>query len=89
MNNELFDEVARLLKEQFQVDAARVRPDATLESLGLDSLAVMEFVFALEDHFSVRVPEERLDPRHAAITLADLAQAIDDQRLVPAPTQAA
>ena len=38
----------------------------------------MEFVFAVEDRFDVRIPEERLDPRQAGVTLAQLAALIDE-----------
>ena len=65
MNTEFFDEVVGVLRDKFQVDAATLRPDTTLESLGLDSLTLMEFVFAVEDQYSVRVPEDKLDPRQS------------------------
>jgi acyl carrier protein len=84
MNASLFDEIARILTTQFAVDPAAIRPQTTLEQLGLDSLTLMEFVFAVEDRFSVRVPEERLDPRHAGITLEHLAQVLEEQVLVGA-----
>ena len=78
MNSPTFDVVASVLTKQFRVDAARVEPQAALQGLGLDSLALMEFVFAIEDHFGLRIPEERMDPREASLTLADLCQAIDE-----------
>lgn len=37
----------------------------------------MEFVFAVEDAFHLRIPEERLDPREAGITLQRLCEVID------------
>ena len=80
MNTELFDDIVRILRDKFQVDAADLRPDTTLESLGLDSLTLMEFVFAVEDQYSVRVPEDKLDPRQSGITLAHLVQLLDDER---------
>ena len=67
-----------MLAEKFKVDPARIEPATTLEELGLDSLALMEFVFAVEDRFDVRIPEERLDPRQAGVTLAQLAALIDE-----------
>ena len=88
MNIELFDEVRRILKENFDVDAAHLRPDATLESLGLDSLTLMEFVFAVEDRYSIRVPEDKLDPRQAGITLERLVQILDDEHRAASTTQA-
>ncbi len=80
MNPELFDDIVRILHDKFQVDTATVRPDTTLESLGLDSLTLMEFVFAVEDQYSVRVPEDKLDPRQSGITLEHLVQLLDDER---------
>jgi acyl carrier protein len=84
MNTQIFDTIAEVLTTQFNVDAIRIRPDATLDSLGLDSLSLMEFVFAVEDRFLVRVPEDRLDPRQAGITLEHLANVLEDA-LRPAP----
>jgi len=37
----------------------------------------MEFVFAVEDAFHLRIPEDRLDPREAGITLQRLCEVID------------
>jgi acyl carrier protein len=73
-----FDAISAVLTDKFHVDKALARPDATLEQLGLDSLALMEFVFAVEDRFDVRIPEERLDPRQAGITLAHLAALLEE-----------
>ena len=89
MNTELFDDVVRILRDKFQVDSANLRPDTTLESLGLDSLTLMDFVFAVEDQYSVRVPEDKLDPRQSGITLAHLVQLLDDERRkAPSTSQA-
>ena len=78
MNRSTFDAVSSVLVDKFKVDAEKVRPEATLEQLGLDSLALMEFVFAVEDRFDVRIPEDRLDPRQAGVTLEHLAVLLDE-----------
>ena len=89
MNPELFDDIVRILRDKFQVDTATLRPDTALESLGLDSLTLMEFVFAVEDQYSVRVPEDKLDPRQSGITLGHLVQLLDDERRkAPSTSQA-
>jgi acyl carrier protein len=80
MNSPTFDAISQVLVARFQVEPSRVHAGATLESLGLDSLALMEFVFAAEDRFEVRIPEEKLDPRQAGITLDRLADLIDEAR---------
>ena len=73
-----FETVAKVLTDKFQVDAALVQPEAELHALGLDSLSLMEFVFAIEDHFALRIPEDRLDPRQTGLTLADVCAALDE-----------
>ena len=78
MQSPTFAAITSVLVEGFHVDAAAVSPAAALDQLGLDSLALMEFVFAVEDRFDVRIPEERLDPRQAGVTLAQLAALIDE-----------
>jgi acyl carrier protein len=78
MQPSTFATVASVLVESFKVDPAQLRPQTTLDQLGLDSLALMEFVFAVEDRFAVRIPEDRLDPRQAGITLEQLATLLDE-----------
>lgn len=78
MNSSTFEAIAAVLADQFHVDTGLLQPATTLETLGLDSLALMEFVFAVEDRFDVRIPEDKLDPRQAGITLAQLAGLLDD-----------
>ena len=78
MTRPTFAAISAVLAEKFKVDLARIEPATTLEQLGLDSLALMEFVFAVEDRYDVRLPEERLDPRQAGVTLEQLARLIDE-----------
>jgi acyl carrier protein len=85
MTTQTFEAVAEVLAEKFAVEASRIRPDATLESLGLDSLTLMEFVFAVEDRFSVRIPEDRLDPLQAGVTLGHLSDLLEDALLTQLP----
>jgi len=70
--------ISSVLVDKFAVDPALAMAHSTLDQLGLDSLALMEFVFAVEDRFDVRIPEDRLDPRQAGITLERLAGLIDE-----------
>jgi acyl carrier protein len=72
-----FNSIARILENDFHVEANLVAPQTALADLGLDSLALMEFVFAVEDAFHLRIPEDRLDPREAGITLQRLCEVID------------
>jgi acyl carrier protein len=88
MTSATFDTVARILLTEFHLDAARVTPATPLLDLDLDSLALMEFVFAVEDAFKLRIPQERLDPREAGITLQRLCEVIDQMVAAPAGAKA-
>lgn len=77
MSATTFEAVADLLNTKFDVPRENIQLQAELQSLGLDSLMLMEFVFAVEDEFAVRIPEESLDPRQAHLTLADLCRVLD------------
>jgi len=78
MNRPTFHAVSAVLADKFHVEPEKISPESTLEQLGLDSLALMEFVFAVEDRFDVRIPEDRLDPRQAGVTLAHLSALLDE-----------
>ena len=89
MTRPTFAAISSVLVEKFKVDAAKIEPATTLDQLGLDSLALMEFVFAVEDRFDVRIPEDRLDPRQAGVTLAHLARLLDEAVAAKPPRDAA
>lgn len=72
-----FNSIASILEADFHVARANISPATALSDLGLDSLALMEFVFAVEDAFHLRIPEDRLDLREADITLQRLCEVID------------
>jgi len=69
--------IALLLSDKFHVPAENIHPEAALQDLGLDSLSLMEFVFALEDAFGLRIPEDQLDPRQSGITLTHLRDIVE------------
>lgn len=77
MSMSTYETVIGVLTEQFHVEPRLLAPEASLSSLGLDSLALVEFVFSLEDRFGLRIPEDRLDPRQGDLTLASVCAALD------------
>ena len=83
MSSPTFETISNILERDFQVARADIKPERPLVELGLDSLALMEFVFAVEDAFHLRIPEDKLDPREAGITLQRMCEVIEQ-----APPQA-
>lgn len=66
--------IQRMMAEQFGLDAEALQPDAELENLGVDSLAVIEFMFNIEDEFEIKLPDSRGDEIK---TIQDIADVVD------------
>lgn len=56
-------QLVELFAETFDIPKDQLKPDATLENLGLDSLAVIEFLFQAEDKFGIKIPDQAAPPR--------------------------
>lgn len=65
--------IQRMMAEQFELEQEKLTPDADLESLGLDSLSVIEFMFNIEDEFKIKLPDERVELK----TIQDIANVVD------------
>ena len=79
-------ELQDLIQEKYGIDPATLDPNASMRgTAGIDSLALVEFLFAIEDKYGISLPEEysNLD------TLAELAAVVDRLRAEQAQKQAA
>ncbi|MGV9273906.1 acyl carrier protein [Streptomyces griseosporeus] len=75
------EQLVALLTQHLEVhaDPADLTLTTTFESLGVDSLALMELVVAAEEEFGIVLPEDTLDLSPAS-TLADAARAFAGAR---------
>lgn len=62
MTQDVRDRVIAIIAEQAVLEPADVRPESTLEELGIDSLGVVEAVFAIEEAFDISVPFNANNP---------------------------
>ncbi len=67
------DDLRKLIHEKYDVDPATLDPEASLRGAGLDSLTMVEFLFAIEDHYGISLP----DVPPETDTLAQLAVVVD------------
>lgn len=65
--------IQQMLADELSLDAASLDPVRPLNELGIDSLALIECMFKLEDAFGISVESEELK----AGTLLEIATAID------------
>jgi len=56
------DKVIAIIAEQAVLEVGDVRPDSTLEELGIDSLGLVEAIFAIEEAFDISVPFNANEP---------------------------
>ena len=70
------DQVVAIIAEQAVLDPADVKPDSTLESLGIDSLGLVESIFAIEEAFDISVPFNANDPSESDFDISTVASII-------------
>jgi acyl carrier protein len=63
------ERIKELAAKEFSIDPGGLDPNAPLDSLGIDSLSFIEFMFKVEEDFGVSVSDEDLK---GIKTLADL-----------------
>ena len=73
----VLDRLKQLLERDFSIPPASLEGAATLESLDIDSLRLIEIVFAVEEEFKVAMPQDQGEIRDRVKTLGDLADLIE------------
>lgn len=78
-------ELQNLIQEKYGIEASTLDPHESMrEKAGFDSLALVEFVFAIEDHFGISMPDQDMN----VDTLAELAAVVDRVRQAQVPAAA-
>jgi len=69
-----------LIADKAMLDRGQVSPEASLADLGLDSLLVVELIFAIEEAFGIEVPFNANDPENSEFdvkTVASVAASVE------------
>ena len=67
------DTVKRIIAEQAMLEKEDVTDDSTLEDLGLDSLGLVECIFAIEEEYDVQVPFNANEPEESDFDISSVA----------------
>ena len=79
------DRVIAIIAEQAVLDVADVTMDSTMDSLGLDSLGLVEAIFAIEEAFDISVPFNANDPGQTDFDISSVAAIVAGvERLIAA-----
>jgi acyl carrier protein len=65
-------ELRKLIHAKYGIDLATLDPDKPMREQGLDSLALAEFLFDVEDHFQIVFDQEQPPEIDTLAGLADL-----------------
>ena len=74
--------VIAILTRELDVQASQLTPEARIEDdLGADSLTIVQINMALEDHFNLTIPDERLQGvRTVADVFELIAESLEQRR---------
>jgi acyl carrier protein len=61
-------ELQDLIQEKYGLDPSKLDPNASMRNSGIDSLGLVEFLFAVEDHYGISLPDDVVDKLRAAQT---------------------
>lgn len=71
------DKVIAIIAEQAVLDPSDVTPESTLESLGIDSLGLVESIFAIEEEFDINVPFNANNPTESDFDISTVASIVE------------
>ncbi len=74
---DLQQRVIAIVAEQAVLEVSDVTLDSTIESLGIDSLGLVEAIFAIEEAFDISIPFNANDPAQSGFDMTSVAAIVD------------
>ena len=71
-----YETLKEIMLDKFEMDASALTLEATLESLQIDSLDTFDIIFAAEEKFGIKVPNDEVEIK----TVGDVVSLIDRLR---------
>ena len=64
--------VINILAEQTLLDPKDISENSALDSIGIDSLALVEIIFSIEETFNITIPFNANDPSNSAFDISSV-----------------
>ena len=77
MTDDVTQKIIEIIAEQAVLETDQVALDSTLEDLGVDSLGLVEAVFAIEEAFDISIPFNANDPTDSDFDISNVQSIID------------
>ena len=65
--------VIEIIADQAIVEPSDLSDESTLESLGIDSLGLVESIFAIEEAFNIQIPFNANQPNESSLDISSVA----------------
>jgi acyl carrier protein len=70
------DRVIRIIAEQAMIEPSDVSMTDTMQDLGIDSMGLVECIFALEEEFDIEVPFNANEPDSSDFDISSVASVL-------------
>lgn len=80
MTDEFARKIIAIIAEQAMLDPAEITLDSSPQDLGLDSLGMVEIVFAIEETFDVSVPFNANEPDKSDFDISTVGKIVEAVR---------
>ncbi|MFV2052876.1 acyl carrier protein [Aliiroseovarius sp. YM-037] len=80
MSDEIKEKIIKIIAEQAVLDVEDVKVTSTLEDLGIDSLGLVESIFAIEEEFDIQVPFNANEPAESEFDISSVASIVEAVR---------
>ncbi|MFP7675144.1 acyl carrier protein [Marivita sp. S0852] len=70
------ERVIRIIAEQAMIEPSDVATTDTMDDLGIDSMGLVECIFALEEEFDIDVPYNANEPQKSTFDITSVATVV-------------
>ncbi|QFQ86802.1 acyl carrier protein [Paracoccus kondratievae] len=74
---EIRERIIQIIAEQAMLDPSELKPEMSPEEIGIDSLGLVESIFAIEEAFDISVPFNANEPEKSDFDISSLGAIID------------
>ncbi|MGB5556884.1 MAG: acyl carrier protein [Paracoccaceae bacterium] len=76
MSETVKDRVIQIIADQAILEVSDISMEQTPEDLGIDSLGLVESIFAIEEAFDIQVPFNANDPKASGFDISSVASIV-------------
>ena len=76
MPTQVHDRIVAIIAEQAMLDPADIRPDMTPAELGIDTLGMVESIFAIEEAFDISIPFNANEPEKSDFDVSTMGSIV-------------